>query len=129
MKFVLDMNFDPAWVDLLEDVGLDVVHWSNVGPIRASDEEIIAWAARYDRTIITHDLDFSRLITLARAHKPSVVTVRVRSPNPLYVERDLVWVLGHFRFMLDEGALVSIDEDKRRVRMLPVDQFGPPGDS
>jgi predicted nuclease of predicted toxin-antitoxin system len=121
VKFVLDMNFDPEWVERLSAVGLEAVHWSTVGRIDAEDREIIEWAAANGYAVVTHDLDFGRIVSLARSRRPSVVTVRVRSTNPKYAERDLVWALGHFRFMIEGGALISIDEDRRRVRMLPID--------
>jgi predicted nuclease of predicted toxin-antitoxin system len=31
MKILLDMNLPPAWVDFLENKGIEAIYWSNVG--------------------------------------------------------------------------------------------------
>jgi predicted nuclease of predicted toxin-antitoxin system len=41
MKILLDMNLPPAWVDFLENHGIQAIHWSNVGSYDASDKEIM----------------------------------------------------------------------------------------
>ena len=40
MKIVIDMNFSPAWVPVLEAAGFESVHWSMVGDLRESDRTI-----------------------------------------------------------------------------------------
>ena len=43
---------------------------------RSLDEEILAYAARHDRVVVTHDSDFSRLLAMTAAMGPSVIHVR-----------------------------------------------------
>jgi predicted nuclease of predicted toxin-antitoxin system len=57
MKIVIDMNLSPDWVKVLQDAGLEAVHWSTMGDIRAADEVIMSWARENEFIVFTHDLD------------------------------------------------------------------------
>ncbi|MDR0465817.1 MAG: DUF5615 family PIN-like protein [Deltaproteobacteria bacterium] len=46
MKFLIDMNLRPHWVEYLMEAGFEAVHWSNLGAIKASDTEILARSRR-----------------------------------------------------------------------------------
>ncbi|MFN0076865.1 MAG: DUF5615 family PIN-like protein [Prosthecobacter sp.] len=48
MRFVIDMNLSPAWVDVLMKMGHHAVHWSTVGQINATDAQIMVWARDID---------------------------------------------------------------------------------
>jgi predicted nuclease of predicted toxin-antitoxin system len=41
MRFLLDMNLSPDWVDEFKRRGISAIHWSQVGDIRASDTTIM----------------------------------------------------------------------------------------
>ena len=43
MKFLIDMNLPPEWVNVFEQYGWHAVHWQEVGDQRASDKSIMAW--------------------------------------------------------------------------------------
>lgn len=70
--------------------------------------------------ILTHDLDFSRIIAVSRASVPSVVTFRLSDMRPAQVNRYLTEVLTHFEKHLEAGALVSVNERGVRARSLPI---------
>jgi predicted nuclease of predicted toxin-antitoxin system len=84
------------------------------------DEEIIEKARAEGRVILTHDLDFGRIIAVSRASVPSVVTFRLNDMRPAQVNRYLAEVLAHFAEQLKAGALVSVNERGIRVRSLPI---------
>jgi len=46
----------------LQQQGWDVIRVSQVLPMGASDDEILEFARREDRVVITQDLDFSALL-------------------------------------------------------------------
>jgi predicted nuclease of predicted toxin-antitoxin system len=48
MKLLVDMNLSPRWVPFLAASQLDAVHWSMVGPVNATDTEIMAYARGMD---------------------------------------------------------------------------------
>jgi predicted nuclease of predicted toxin-antitoxin system len=62
ISIVVDMNLSPDWVERLSRAGFDAVHWSTVGDPRASDREIMRWAAEHQRAVMTHDLDFAAVL-------------------------------------------------------------------
>ena len=76
MKFLIDMPLSPAVAAWLADQGHDAVHASDLGLHRATDSEIIDRARRGARTIVTADLDYPRLLAVARATEPSLILFR-----------------------------------------------------
>jgi len=44
MRFLVDMNLSPRWVDMLAVAGLEAAPWSMLGPHNASDVEIMVYA-------------------------------------------------------------------------------------
>lgn len=56
------MNLSPKWVAALQNAGWQAVHWSTVGNPRATDNEIMNWAASNEFIVLTHDLDFGSLL-------------------------------------------------------------------
>jgi predicted nuclease of predicted toxin-antitoxin system len=44
MKILVDMNLSPDWVPFLKRNGVDALHWSMVGDLRAPDQVIMEWA-------------------------------------------------------------------------------------
>lgn len=119
MKIPVDMNLSPDWVKLLERAGWEAVHWSMVGDMRAPDEEIMSWARENGSIVFTHDLDFGILLALTRAESPSVVQVRTQDIFPEALGDRLVKVLREHESVLEKGALLTVDESKSRVRVLP----------
>jgi predicted nuclease of predicted toxin-antitoxin system len=53
MKFLLDMNLPPRWVQFLSDHGFKCVHWSNAGEYTAKDTVIMAYAREHGYTVFT----------------------------------------------------------------------------
>ena len=52
MKIVVDMNLSPRWAKFLADAGYEAVHWSQVGPGDASDQDLMGWAAEQDHVVL-----------------------------------------------------------------------------
>jgi len=119
MKILIDMNLSPDWVKVLERAGWEAVHWSTVGDMRPSDEIIMSWARENGHIVFTHDLDFGVLLALTRAESPSVIQVRTQDVFPEVLAERLVHVLREHEAVLEKGALLTVDEEKARVRVLP----------
>ncbi len=45
MKILIDMNLSPSWTGVLNEAGIEAVHWSQVGPANAPDPAMMAYAA------------------------------------------------------------------------------------
>jgi predicted nuclease of predicted toxin-antitoxin system len=67
------MNLSPRWATFLNDAYIKAVHWSMCGAANASDMEIMAYAKTHDFVVLTNDLDFSAILAVTNAEKPSVV--------------------------------------------------------
>ena len=57
MRFLADENFPSAAVAALEKAGHDVV-WIGAAAPGSSDLDVLAWAAREERVLLTFDKDF-----------------------------------------------------------------------
>ena len=120
MKLLVDMNLSPEWCDVLRRGGWEVVHWSSVGDPRATDAAIMQFARDYDYVVFTHDLDFGTLLSATQAAGPSVIQLRSQDVLPARLGTLVLDVLRELESVLDEGALVTIDEARTRMRVLPL---------
>ena len=120
MKILVDMKLSPRWVHVLSQHGHTCLHWSQVGDPRATDLVIIEWSRSKGYVILTHDLDFGAILASARASKPNVIQLRTQNPTPDAMEGPLVKALEKFAALLESGALISVDEEKLRARILPL---------
>ena len=119
MKILLDMNLPPQWKDLLANFNIEADHWLKFGPADAPDSEIMVFAKKNNYVILTHDLDFGIILALTHRDKPSVIQLRI---GDLFLEstvRLVVTALEKFRHELENGALLTINTLKTRVRVLP----------
>lgn len=120
MKILVDMNLSPSWVDALRERGHDATHWSSVGDPRAEDAALMQWARNNGFIVLTHDLDFSALLAATNATGPSVIQVCAQDVLAPELEEMVLHVLGHYERELTEGALLSINAERARVRLLPL---------
>ncbi len=120
MKLLLDMNLSPRWVELFKISGLQASHWSSIGPATARDSEIMAYAAVNDFVILTHDLDFSAILAATQGGKPSVVQFRADDISPDAIGKQVIAALQQMSAELEEGALLTIEPDRHRMRLLPL---------
>jgi predicted nuclease of predicted toxin-antitoxin system len=82
MKFLIDMNLSPRWVEILQSEGWDSVHWSEIGRPDATDSELMEWAREHGRVVLTHDLDFGAMLAATQATSPSVAQIRAQDVRP-----------------------------------------------
>ena len=114
------MNLSPAWVETFSAAGMVAAHWSSVGDPRATDRAIMTWAAEHGYIVFTHDLDFGALIAATQARTPSVIQVRAQDILPVSLGTKVISAISRFHAELEKGALVSIEPERARVRILPL---------
>ncbi len=114
------MNLAPKWTRELGGRGIDAVHWSSIGAPNASDAELFSWAATNGRVVLTCDLDFTRMLALTGSKGPSVVLLRARDTSAGSLGRRVAAVLQDHAEDLARGALVTVDEAKNRIQLLPL---------
>lgn len=120
MKILIDMCLSPEWRITLSAAGFEAVHWSEIGDGNAPDHALFDWAAARDFVIFTHDLDFGTLLALSKSRKPSVIQIRSQEIMPDVMGQVVISALTELQAELSSGALVTIDTDKRRARILPL---------
>ena len=119
MRFLADENFPGSAVAALAELGHDIVWIRTVAP-GAVDLDVLAWAVRESRTLLTFDKDFGEIArnTVLPAAACGVILVRMPLPRDNHVGLRLAaliaareeWV-GHFS-VLEPGRV--------RMRQLPA---------
>ena len=120
MKLLVDMNLSPRWVGVLADAGIEAAHWSMLGANNAPDSEIMAFAAMHDYVVLTLDLDFSAILAATHGEKPSVVQIRAEDVSPDVIGKLVIAALRQMASDLQEGALLTVDPSRTRLRLLPL---------
>jgi len=120
MKLLFDMNLSPGLVDLMGRSGWESIHWSSVGDPKAADRTIMEWGLKNGYCVITNDLDLGDILAVTDARGPSVVQFRTQDVSPAHIKPILLAVLKKYKRYLESGALISVDETRSRVRILPL---------
>lgn len=121
IRFLLDMGIAHTTGQYLRSKGYDAVHLSDQGLERLPDDRIVAKAQEEERVIVTHDLDFGRIVALSGGAVPSIVTLRLSNMTPAQVNIALEAIFTEaIAALLDRGALVTITDKGIRIRELPI---------
>jgi predicted nuclease of predicted toxin-antitoxin system len=120
MKILIDMNLSPGWVDFLAKVGFDATHWSQIGAGDAHDRDVLQWAADHDHVVLTSDLDFGAILAATQGRRPSVLQLRSDVLTPEVMGPAVLATVRQTRQELSDGALISIDAARARLRVLPL---------
>ena len=120
MKLLLDMNMPPKLVGELASKGINAVHWYSVGAPDASDAEIISHAKDNDYVVVTHDLDFSAILSVTHGVKPSVIQIRAQGIDFEQVAMLIATAVSYYADDILHGAILSLDTDRARLHILPL---------
>ena len=124
MNVLIDMNLSPQLCGVLKKQGFRCVHWSEVGNPKADDTVLMQWALRNEYVVLTHDLDFGAILAATKADAPSVVQIRTQDVLSSDMKTRLLGILLEYEVELSAGALIIVDENKSRVRILPLSRGG-----
>ncbi|MGN6398333.1 MAG: DUF5615 family PIN-like protein [Mucilaginibacter sp.] len=120
MKILIDMNLSPDWVREFNNFGLQAVHWSSVGSFDAPDYLIMEFARNENYVIFTHDLDFGTALALTKSGKPAIIQVRTQDVTIPHLSKMVIGAINNYQDLLNNGALLVLDENKQRIRILPL---------
>jgi predicted nuclease of predicted toxin-antitoxin system len=121
MRLLADLHIAPRTVEFLRALSYHVCRVTDLLPANASDGEIVERAAQEHRVILTQDLDFSSIIALSGRQTPSLLSLRLNSSKVEIVNAVLQRVLPVLESDLERGAIVTIEDQRIRLRRLPLD--------
>ncbi|HTW20465.1 MAG TPA: DUF5615 family PIN-like protein [Mycobacteriales bacterium] len=121
MRILVDANLSPRLAALLVTTGHDAVHVSDLDLSSASDHTILEAADHENRVVLSADTDFGTLLAVTGRTRPSVVLVRLTSPRRTEAIAALLDAnLPALADALTSGAVVVVEDDRVRVRDLPL---------
>jgi predicted nuclease of predicted toxin-antitoxin system len=120
MKLLLDQGLPRSASALLRERGIDAVHVAEIGLSAAEDTEILQRAQEDGRVVVTLDADFHALLALAEAISPSVIRIRIERLRAQALTILLLTVITECEEDLKEGAAVTIEPIRIRLRRLPL---------
>ena len=120
MTIVIDNCLPRSWVEYLRSNEHLAHHWRELGPPNAPDAEIMRWARQNGAVVLTHDLDFTKLLFQSRAPLPSVIQLRRDDVRPRNAGLNVLRVLKQHQNDLQRGALITVGDHKSRLRLLPL---------
>jgi hypothetical protein len=96
---LVDVNLSPRWVPSFERHGIVAIYWTDVAPMDATDNAIMAFAAAHGDVLMTDDLGLAAKIAASGLAAPGVHQF-----------------LRAFAAELDPGALVTVTNERGRVQ-------------
>jgi predicted nuclease of predicted toxin-antitoxin system len=94
-----------------------------LGIEHAPDDVVLSAAVEHRRVLVTRDGDFARMLSVSHGLQPSILLLRSQQHDrPVDQAPLLVAALTEHADALRKGAIVAVDEDGVRVRLLPLDE-------
>jgi len=121
VKFLLDQNVSPALVGLLADADHLAEHVRDLGMREAPDDVVLAAARDAGAVLISSDTDFGELLARSNANGPSVILLRRQEGRRASKIASLI--VANLKAVADDlasGAIVVLDDDRVRIRSLPL---------
>ena len=121
MKFLLDQNVSPALVGLLADADHLAEHVRDLGMREAPDDVVLAAARDAGAVLISSDTDFGELLARSNENGPSVILLRRQEGRRASKIASLI--VANLKAVADDlasGAIVVLDDDRVRIRSLPL---------
>jgi predicted nuclease of predicted toxin-antitoxin system len=120
MKLLLDQGLPLSAAALLRETGIDSIHVGEIGMSEAEDADIIQRARDEGRIVATLDADFHTLLALNVAIAPSVIRIRIERLRAQALTNLLLAVIAECEGDLEQGAAITIEPSRIRVRRLPL---------
>ena len=121
MKLLIDSALSHTISQKLRSVGYDAIHVRERGLQTAPDLQILQLAEKEDRVLVSADTDFGTLLALRDKSRPTVVLIRKNvgtKPNEIfYFLKDILPKLAE---ELEKGCIVTLTDDRVRIRTLPI---------
>lgn len=114
MRFLVDFNVGRAVADYLRHAGYDTAFVGDTDP-RMSDAEILLWAVREHRVVVTMDADFGELVYHSGHPHTGVLFLRMPGARREAKVSIVSWIVEHHADDLS-GHFCVFDAGVLRVR-------------
>ena len=81
----------------------------------------MAWASNHNFAVMTKDLDLATILATTGLQSPSVVQFRTQDVIPGHLDDFVLQMLDQYEDELATGAIISVDTERARVRILPFE--------
>jgi predicted nuclease of predicted toxin-antitoxin system len=123
LKFLIDNALSPIFSKQLQNHGHDAIHVRDIDMQTCSDEEIFDFAKKEERIIVSADTDFGTIIALRNEQFPSIIIFRrTKNRKPIEQVALLISNLEQIEASLRKGSIVIIEDNRIRIRALPIMQ-------
>ena len=120
IALLLDQGLPRSTAVELRRQGWNIAHVGEIGMSQADDTAILAYAREHNQTIVTLDADFHALLAVASHTKPSVIRIRIEGLNGEALTMLLQKIWPTLEKPLSQGVLVTVTENRIRIRHLPI---------
>ncbi len=86
----------------------------------ATDASILSHARDENRTVVTLDSDFAKILAFEKSSTPSVIHLRIDRLNRSRTTALLRTILPEIISEIDGGAIVTVTKNGIRIRRLPL---------
>ena len=118
MRFLTDQDVYAVTVQLLRDLGHDVITAADVNLSRAEDEKVLQAAREEERIFVTRDRDFGGLVFVQHVDG-GIVFLRMSPTTINLVHQEFERVLTLYSEMELRGSFVVVEPGRHRIRRPP----------
>lgn len=123
IRILLDQGLPRSTSFHLKDEYWDVLHTGDIGLSKAKDSEILEYARKNQRIIITLDADFHAFLAVTNAQSPSVIRIRIEGLKAMELARLIEDIWPKVETSLQQGAMVTVTAKSIRIRHMPVSKW------
>jgi len=109
VRFLADENISPRSVEFLRELGFDAVHVRDIGLKGKSSREIMAYAIREKRTLVTLDRELADVGSGPSGIHSGIIRLKLSIASPELVNRCLASLLFKISRENLEGCLIITD--------------------
>jgi len=120
MRLLIDQNLPQPTAEILRKFGHDALSALEIGYDQREDIDLIEFATRDRRVIVTLDSDFHEILVTEFRAGPSVVLLRVHAPTPEFASELTHRACLAYEADLLLGCMLTVKARTIRMRTLPV---------
>jgi len=115
-KFLIDESSGRKLFEFLRDAGYEVRFVTDIMPT-ASDEEVLTFAEKEDRILITNDKDFGEIIFRLNRPSSGVILLRLKDDFPQNRQKYISNILENFSDKLKSNFII-VTENRIKIRKI-----------